>query len=194
VSLADACVKEAATPEQLEHARELFWQHLEGKDCPLQRQTRPVGWNRHDVQSWKEGHGDGLMTSTTHCDAMWYVRTLPGVCGAFAAAYECSTDDIVASYDRMSVNLPTSSGNETTLRVAGRTFEHGKLNAQELHTHFNQDGYGEELICYAIMPLWDMNKAGGASKCRSSQPATPRWRVLRLTALAHCWLAALSFS
>lgn len=94
---------------------------------------------------------------------MWYVRTLPGVCGAFAAAYECSTEDIVASYDRMSVNLPTSSGNEAALRVASRSFEHGKLNAQELHTHFNQDGYGDELICYGIMPLWDMNKAGGAS-------------------------------
>ena len=101
--------------------------------------------------------------STTHCDAMWYVRTLPGVCGAFAAAYECTTEDIVAAYDRMSVNLPTSSGNEAALRVASRSFEHGKLNAQELHTHFNQDGYGDELICYGIMPLWDMNKAGGAS-------------------------------
>lgn len=98
----DACVKEAATPEQLEHARELFWQHLEGNDCPLQRQTRPgkpgkqtepleqqewgKRWDRNDCTTWREGHGDGLMTSTTHCDAMWYVRTLPGVCGAFAAA------------------------------------------------------------------------------------------------------------
>ena len=26
---ADACVKEAANAEELEHARELFWQHLE---------------------------------------------------------------------------------------------------------------------------------------------------------------------
>ena len=26
-----------------------------------------------------------------------------------------------------------------------------------------QDGYGDELICYAIMPLWDMDKAGGAT-------------------------------
>ena len=29
---ADACIKEAARPAELAHARELFWQHLEGKD------------------------------------------------------------------------------------------------------------------------------------------------------------------
>jgi hypothetical protein len=103
---------------------------------------------------------------------MWYVRTLPGVCGAFAAAYECSTEDVVASYDRMSVNLPTSSGNEAALRIASRKFDHGKLNAQELHTHFNQDGYGDELICYGIMPLWDMDRAGGASACLLSTPCS----------------------
>lgn len=129
-----------------------------------------------------------LRASTTHCDAMWYVRTLPGVCGAFAAAYECSTEDIVASYDRMSVNLPTSSGNEAALRVASRKFEHGKLNAQELHTHFNQDGYGDELICYGIMPLWDMNRAGGASACCSAPRvrSTLRERVAVLTARSCC--------
>ena len=55
---------------------------------------------------------------------------------------ETTTDGIVASYDRMSVNLPTSTGNEASLRIAERGFGHGKLNAQGLHTHFNQDGYG----------------------------------------------------
>ena len=98
---ADACVKEAANAEELEHARELFWQHLEvrctsselqaavadypsqGNDCPLQRQTRPgkpgkqdvpveeqewgQRWDRNDVTTWRDGHGDGLLTSGTHC-------------------------------------------------------------------------------------------------------------------------------
>ena len=56
-----ACVKEAASPAELARARDLFWNHLEGKDCPLMRQTRPVGWRRDDVTTWVEGHGDGLM-------------------------------------------------------------------------------------------------------------------------------------
>ena len=66
---------------------------------------------------------------------MWYVRALPNVKKAFETAYG---EPAVAAYDRPSVNLPTSSGNEASLRVAERSFEHGKLNAMELHTHFNQ--------------------------------------------------------
>ena len=68
---------------------------------------------------------------------MWYIRTLPGVLGGFAAAY--GTDEIVSAYDRMSVNLPTSTGNPASLRIAENSFDHGKLNAMGLHTHWNQD-------------------------------------------------------
>ena len=140
-----------------------------GNDCPLQRQTRPgkpgkqdvpveeqewgQRWDRNDVTTWRDGHGDGLLTSGTHCgtppaaspsnlfrfsllpllplltpplrsDAMWYVRALPNVRKAFETAYG---EPAVAAYDRPSVNLPTSSGNEASLRVAERSFEHGKL-------------------------------------------------------------------
>ena len=71
---------------------------------------------------------------------MWYVRSLPKLRKAFETAYG---EPAVAAYDRPSVNLPKSSGNKAALWVAERSFEHGKLNAMELHTHFNQDGYGE---------------------------------------------------
>ena len=40
----------------------------------------------------------------------------------------------------MSVNLPTSTGNPAAARVAENSFDHGKLNAMGLHTHWNQDG------------------------------------------------------
>jgi hypothetical protein len=61
----------------------------------------------------------------------------------------------------MSVNLPTTSGNEAALRVAAERFAHGKLRANTLHTHYNQDGYGDDqLICYAVFNFWDTNKAG----------------------------------
>ena len=64
-------VKECLNPEELEHARELLWQHLEGHETPQtmppqtdsspgQRRERPVGWDRNDVSTWVEGHGCGL--------------------------------------------------------------------------------------------------------------------------------------
>ena len=85
---ADACVKEACTPEELKIAQAMLWDHLEGNDCPGMRQQRPVGWKQGAPETWVEGHGDGAMTSTTHCDAMWYIRTRPGVVGGFRAAYQ----------------------------------------------------------------------------------------------------------
>lgn len=58
--------------------------------------------------------------------------------GGFAAAY--GEKEVVAAYDRMMINLPTSTGNEVVVKQAERHFQHGKLNAQGLHTHYNQDG------------------------------------------------------
>ena len=157
----DACVKEACTPEELKIAQAMLWDHLEGNDCPGMRQQRPVGWKQGAPETWVEGHGDGAMTSTTHCDAMWYIRTRPGVVGGFRAAYQ--EHGVVAAYgapspsacrrlapqangheltrmrtDRMMINLPTSTQNEATLAMAERNYRHGKLNAQGLHTHYNQ--------------------------------------------------------
>ena len=82
-----ACIKAVASAAELAEARDMLWEHLEGRETPLMRQTRPVGWKRGRPETWVEGHGDGLMTSGTHCGAMWYVRSLPGVVRAFEAAY-----------------------------------------------------------------------------------------------------------
>ena len=179
-------VKECLNPEELEHARELLWQHLEGRETPQtmppqtdsspgQRRERPVGWDRNDVSTWVEGHGCGLMTSTAHCDSMWYVRTRVGVNAGFAAAYQ--ENDLTAAFDRMSVNLPTATGNPAVLKKAATTYAHGKLNMQELHTHMGSGvapssglpGYydirnGAPFVdFYSIVPLWDMNQATGAT-------------------------------
>eukprot|EP01045_Picozoa_sp_COSAG04_P029145 COSAG04_NODE_4712_length_1933_cov_6.598691_2_plen_59_part_00 len=41
------------------------------------------------------------------------------------------------------------------LERAAARYPHGKLDGQMLHTHHNQEGYGEgERICYAIVPLY----------------------------------------
>ena len=98
---------------------------------------------------------------------MWYVRSRPGVINAFHAAYGTHDDsELVAAYDRMSVNLPVSSGNPAALRVAAATSQHGKFGvAQRMHTHVGQF-YGPEFKgpeYYAIVPLFDMNRNTGAT-------------------------------
>jgi hypothetical protein len=164
-----ACVRGCMSQPELERAEDLLWMHLEGVEEASQRmaQRRPIGWRRGQPATWREGHGDGLMTSTTHCDSMWYVRTRPGVINAFHAAYGTHHDsELVAAFDRMSVNLPVSSGNPAALRVARATSQHGKFGvAQRMHTHVGQF-YGPEFKgpeYYAIVPLFGMNRNTGAT-------------------------------
>ena len=159
-----ACVRSAVTADELVHARDLLWKFLEGYEAPHMTQQRPVGWRRGQPTTWIEGHGDALMTSTTHNESMWFVRSRPGVLAGFAAAYQVPENQLVADFDRMSINLPTSSGNEAALRVAERRYPHGKLGvAQEMHTHWT-DYYGpDHTNYYSIVPLFDMNQQTGAT-------------------------------
>jgi ectoine hydroxylase-related dioxygenase (phytanoyl-CoA dioxygenase family) len=83
------------------------------------------------------------------------------------------TPDLTAAFDRMSINLPTSSKNPVTMERAAQSFEHGKFGVmQQMHTHKNgyydklneaQTGEPEYTDYYGIVPLWDMNKATGAT-------------------------------
>ena len=63
----------------------------------------------------------------------------------------------------MSINRPLACGAESVKERAAKRYPHGKLNGQGLDTHFNQDGHGDEPIYYCIVPLFDMNKATGAT-------------------------------
>ena len=161
-------MKEAARPHELEHARNLFWEWLQEPHWTKDgNQTH--GFDRSDPTTWTdesfgEGHtlgggGDGVMGAACHCPAFWYVRTLPGICGGFAAAY--GTDELVTAFDRMSVQRPSTCGSKAVQNIK-RGEE--SFDQRHLHTHFNQDGFGHDvLICYGIMSLWDMNrKTGGA--------------------------------
>ena len=99
------------------------------------------------------------MGGAAHCDAFWRCRTLPRVCRGFATVY--GTSDLVTSFDRASINRPHACGSESVLRMGSGP---ARLDAGRLHTHFNQDGYGRDvLICYGILPLWDMNRKTGAT-------------------------------
>src|SRR5690606_24800214 len=140
---------------------------------------------RSEPATWRQGHGDGLMTSTTHCESMWYVRSRPGIIDAFRAAYGATDGaQLVAAYDRMSVNLPVSSGNPAALRMAAATSRHGKFGvAQRMHTHVGQF-YGPEFDgpeYYAIVPLFPMNRNTGATAIvpgshRRAREIEERWQ------------------
>jgi len=150
-----AVIEDVASPAELATADALLWDgHLSGT----------LGWARNDPLTWRDsvGYSDGIMTSAAHCDAMWYVRSLPRMAAAFATAY--GTEQFVAAFDAMSVNRPLSTRSPSVQQRADTTYPHGKLNPARLHTHHDQEGYGEgELICYGILPLYDMNQATGAT-------------------------------
>eukprot|EP01051_Picozoa_sp_SAG22_P001397 SAG22_NODE_54_length_23787_cov_12.917511_10_plen_249_part_00 len=143
-----ATVKEAMLPHEVEEGRRLLWQFLQGDEAPLMTQTRPVGWKQGSPTTWVEGHGDHLISCTAHCDSMWFCRTRPGVIQGFATAI--GTPDLTAAFDRMSINLPTSSGNPVALERAAQSYEHGKFGVmQRMHTHKN--GYCE---CWHVLPAF----------------------------------------
>jgi hypothetical protein len=167
------CHRSAAlSPEELAHAEDLLWQHLEGTEEATQRmsQTRPHGWRRGEPATWATGHGERqgssnayLMTSTTHCASMWYVRSRPGVLAAFAAAF--GTPELVSLFDVMGLNLPTSSGNRDALRVAATRTALGKFGAEQpMHAHaghWYEGCTGPQF--YGIVPLFEMNRKTGAT-------------------------------
>ena len=142
--------------------RESLWEFLTTEQAHENGELTP-GWARDDCSTWTdERYNDpqaGLMGGAAHCDAFWQCRTLPRVCEGFATIY--GTDELVTSFDRASINRPQACGSEAVLKMGSGP---GRLDAGRLHTHFNQDGYGEDvLICYGILPLWDMNRTTGAT-------------------------------
>ena len=155
-------IREAASAAELEQARELLWEFLATEQAH-ENGALTAGWDRHDPSTWTDDRFNdpeaGLMGGASHCDAFWFVRTLPRVRAGFAAVY--GTSDLVTSFDRASINRPASCGAESVLKMGSGP---ARLFANRLHTHFNQDGYGEDvLITYGVMPLWDMDRRTGAT-------------------------------
>eukprot|EP01052_Picozoa_sp_SAG31_P053979 SAG31_NODE_14109_length_827_cov_0.707418_1_plen_112_part_01 len=76
---ADACVKEACTPEELKIAQAMLWDHLEGNDCPGMRQMRPVGWKQVRL---KHTH---TQTHTHTVCSHFVLRARPAAAAAFVS-------------------------------------------------------------------------------------------------------------
>jgi hypothetical protein len=161
------CVKEVASEADLERARALLWQHL-GQHGWTEGQPRTYtddAWEARSLTANNAGGNAsaGTMGSTAHCEALWYVRSLPAVMDAYATACGCAPSDLIASFDRMSINRPASCM-EQSVTSLGAAEE--MLDARRLHTHFGQDGgifNGDEPKYYSILSLYDMNKRTGAT-------------------------------
>lgn len=161
------CVKQVASQDQLEHARRLLWQHLRSHGW-IENEPRTYtddAWQERSLTANNAGGNPsaGTMGSTAHSEALWYVRSLPGVMNAYATVCDCQPDELIASFDRMSINRPATCGEESVTKL-GATAE--MLDARRLHTHFGQDGgifNGDVPKYYSILSLYDMNKKTGAT-------------------------------
>ena len=102
-------IKDVAGEAELDHARGLLWSHL-GEHGWVEGQPRTYTDAAYQAKSLTPNNAGGnvsagTMGSTAHSDCLWYVRSLPGVLRAYDAAY--GTADLVASFDRMSINRPS---------------------------------------------------------------------------------------
>ena len=110
-----AVVAAAATPPELRHARRLLWQHLQ----------RAHGWEPGRPETWLDSSFPGaagaeqlrfamagVLPDTPHIDANWYLRTRPGVCRGFAAAY--GTEDLVTACVRQTPHPDPSHAIQNT--------------------------------------------------------------------------------
>lgn len=86
-------VKAVVGPEEVERARDLFWNHFEENN----------GVKRDDLDSWQNWTTDrrGIITnaSVIQCAGAWYVRGLPQVKAVFQEIWQ--TSDLIVSMDSL---------------------------------------------------------------------------------------------
>ena len=59
------------------------------------------------------------------------------------------------------MNRPVECGEPSIVELERQTLQNPLSRVSTLHTHFNQDGFGDVPIYYALMPLWDMDATTG---------------------------------
>jgi len=86
-------IRAAASPEEIEKALDLFWEHFESKE----------GVKRYDMSTWENWSTDrrGIITKAhvIQCAGAWYVRGLPKIKEIFKQIWK--TDDLVVSMDSL---------------------------------------------------------------------------------------------
>mmetsp|Transcript_24768 Transcript_24768/g.49273 ORF Transcript_24768/g.49273 Transcript_24768/m.49273 type:complete len:418 (-) Transcript_24768:48-1301(-) len=104
-----AVVASVAGQSEIEHAKDLLWNFLEGSD-----RINPYNARRSDPSTWygKDGwlgnDSTGIISGAGVGQApfMWYLRLLPDVSRAFASIWNVSKDELLCSFDGANVFRP----------------------------------------------------------------------------------------
>ena len=151
-------IKNGAMKEEIKIAEDLLWKDL----------TNKFGWERENPKTWtddayyKSGNPKTGLMDISHSEAFWYLRCLPGVINSFKCLY--GHDDLVSSYDRMGINRPIDCDQESIKDLEYENKNEPYLWSKELHTHYNIDGFGENIdIYYGFMSLSDTDVNTGTT-------------------------------
>lgn len=137
------------TPEQCAEGKRLVWKYLEGLGTGLKRDD-PDTW--YDVKGEPmrfppNMHGILQRLGVGQCEAVWYVRQIEAVREIFARLWGVHPDDLLVSFDGMSVGRPHEASKSK--RPAG----------QRLGEHFDQGPKKRGLWCVqGLVTLNDMDE------------------------------------
>eukprot|EP00558_Chaetoceros_sp_UNC1202_P008450 CAMPEP_0197238956 /NCGR_PEP_ID=MMETSP1429-20130617/5455_1 /TAXON_ID=49237 /ORGANISM="Chaetoceros sp., Strain UNC1202" /LENGTH=439 /DNA_ID=CAMNT_0042698247 /DNA_START=3 /DNA_END=1322 /DNA_ORIENTATION=+ len=107
-----AVVASVASSTEVEHAKDIFWQFLEGSDRGNKdhlydvHRGDPTTWEARD--GWLGSSSTGIISTAGVGQApfMWYLRLLPGVSRTFGAIWGVDDDDLLCSFDGANVFRP----------------------------------------------------------------------------------------
>ncbi len=100
-----AVVRNALTPDELTQARQLKWKMLSELSSGTMKESDPKTWDflfklypLHSmlIQHWGVGHSE----------LAWHIRQAPGVADVFARVWDSEPEDLITSFDGLSVHLP----------------------------------------------------------------------------------------
>eukprot|EP00091_Calanus_sinicus_P025619 TRINITY_DN9862_c0_g1_i1.p1 TRINITY_DN9862_c0_g1~~TRINITY_DN9862_c0_g1_i1.p1 ORF type:complete len:237 (-),score=38.12 TRINITY_DN9862_c0_g1_i1:424-1134(-) len=95
-----AVIAGVADSEQVQHARCLLWDWLEGLDTGILRDD-PDTWTDEAWPDWPgiKKYGSCKSQGAAHLGATWFLRSLPNLKDVFSKIYE--TEDLIVSLDGM---------------------------------------------------------------------------------------------
>jgi hypothetical protein len=157
-------VKGVASPDELERAESLMWEHL--------KEDR--GMKAGDLETWKVTSPEGDLTMSKgivntgeveQSDFLWYVRTLPSIREIYSMLW--NTGDLIVSYDKMGFFRPWHNPRLGRQYKTANGWYHVDLGARADMNHPEKYPYQELASgdhCHALqglLCLYDQNETTG---------------------------------